>query len=70
MKSSPRIERHQIDVVVDVCFRDADLEAASPGYGSVVETEGILKRPPVLPALQLCRTAVASVVEKLAGTAI
>ena len=60
----------KIDVVVDVCFRDAELKATSPGYGSAIEREGILKPPPVLPALQLCRTAVASVVEKLAGTAI
>ena len=60
----------KIDVVVDVCFRDADLEAASPGYGSVIETEGILKRPPVVPVLQSCLTAVGSVVEQLAGTAI
>lgn len=60
----------KIDVVVDVCFRDADLEAASPGYGSVIETEGIVQRPPVVPALQSCLTAVVSVVEQLAGTAI
>ena len=60
----------KIDVVVDVCFRDAELEAASPGYGSAIEMKGILKRPPVVPALQSCRTAVVSVVEQLAGTAI
>ena len=53
-----------------MCFRDAELEAASPGYGSAIEMEGILKRPPVVPALQSCRTAVVSVVEQLAGTAI
>ena len=60
----------KIDIVVDVCFRDAELEATSPGYGSVIETEGIVKRPPVVPALQSCLTAVVSVVERLAGTAI
>ena len=38
--------------------------------GSVIETEGILKRPPVVPVLQSCLTAVGSVVEQLAGTAI
>ena len=60
----------KIDVVVDVCFRDAELKAASPGYDSVIETEGIVQRPPVVPALQSCLTAVVSVVEQLAGTAI
>ena len=60
----------KIDVVVDVCFRDAELDAASPEYGSAIEMKGILKRPPVVPALQSCRTAVVSVVEQLAGTAI
>lgn len=54
-------------VVVEVCFRDPKLEEASPGYGSAFETIGPIKRPPVVPALQSCLTAVVNVVELLTG---
>lgn len=52
------------DTVVDVCFRDAELEDASPGYGSPIETEGIIARPPVIPVLKSCLAAVENVVEQ------
>ena len=55
------------DVVVDVCFRDEGLESGSPGYGSLIETEGMIARPPVIPMLQSCVAAVESVVEQLSG---
>ena len=55
------------DVVVDVCFRDSELEDASPGYGSPIETEGIIARPPVIPVLQLCLAAVEKVVAQFSG---
>ena len=53
------------DTVVDVCFRDAELECASPGYRSPIETEGIIARPPVIPVLKSCLAAVENVVEQL-----
>lgn len=55
------------DVGVDVCFRDEELEGASPGYGSSIETEGMIARPPVIPVLQSCMAAVDAVIEKLSG---
>ena len=57
----------KIDILVDVCFRDAELEGVSPGYGSSIETEGIFARPPVISALQSCVAAVETVVERLCG---
>ena len=60
-------DRVKADTVVDVCFRDEELESASPGYGSSIETEGMIARPPVIPALQSCVAAVESVVEQLSG---
>ena len=57
----------EADTVVDVCFKDAELEKASPGYRSPIETEGIIARPPVIPVLQSCLAAVENVVERLSG---
>ena len=55
------------DIVVDVCFRDSELEDASPGYRSLIETEGMIARPPVIPVLQSCLAAVENVVAQFAG---
>ena len=55
------------DVIVDVCFRDSELEDASPGYRSLIETEGIIARPPVIPVLQSCSAAVEKVVTQFSG---
>ena len=55
------------DIVIDVCFRDVELEDASPGYGSPIETEGIMARPPVIPVLQSCLAAVEYIVEQFSG---
>ena len=59
----------KIDVKVGVCFRDNKLEAASPGYGSVLEREG-MKRPPVIPVLQSSLDAVVAVIEQLTGKSV
>ena len=53
--------------VVDVCFMDPELEEVSPGYGSAIETEGTIRRPPVIPVLQYCLDAVSDVIEQLTG---
>ena len=57
-----------IDVVVDVCFRDDELETASVGYGSEIERSG-LRRPPVVPVLAACLASVKTVVHRMAGEA-
>ena len=59
----------KVDVRVGVCFRDDELEAASPGYGSVLEREG-MNRPPVIPALQSSLDAVVAVVEQFTGKSV
>ena len=60
-------DRVKVDTLVEVCFGDVELESASPEYGSSIETEGIIARPPVIPVLQSCVAAVESVVEQLPG---
>ena len=59
-------DKVKIDVVVDVCFRDDELENASVGYGSEIERSG-LKRPPVVSALASCLAVVKTVVHRMAG---
>ena len=59
----------KIDVRVGVCFRDDELEAASPGYGSALEREG-MNRPPVIPALQSSLVAVVAVIERFTGESV
>ena len=62
----------RIDVKVGVCFRDDELEASSPGYGSALEREG-MKRPPVIPVLQSSLDAVDAVdavIEQLTGKSV
>ena len=51
-------------VVVDVCFRDPEIEAASPGYRTASERE-FQRRPPVIPVLSGCLSAVTVVTEYL-----
>ena len=51
-------------VMVDVCFRDSEIEAASPGYGTASERE-FQRRPPVIPVLFGCLSAVTIVAEYL-----
>ncbi len=46
LKGTEQEDKVKIDVAVDVCFRDEDLENPSAGYGSEIERSG-LKRPPV-----------------------
>lgn len=65
-KGTEQEDKVKIDVVVDVCFRDDELETDSVGYGSEIEGAG-LKRPPVVPALSSCLAAVKSVVQQLTG---
>ena len=55
-----KVEPH---VIADVCFRDAEIESASPGYGTSSETE--FRRPPVIPVLSGCLSAVTIVTEYL-----
>ena len=59
----------RIDVKVGVCFMDNELEAASPGYGSALEGEG-MKRPPVIPVLQSSLGAVVAVIEQVTGKSV
>ena len=54
----------ELEAIVDVCFRDEELEEASVGYGSALE-EGGMNRPSVRLALAGCLTAVKVVVEWL-----
>ena len=61
LRNTGEKDKVRIDAVVDVCFRDDDLEEASVGYGSAIEKEG-LNRPPVVKALSSCLTAVETVV--------
>ena len=58
------VSRPEIECIVDVCFMDPELEAASPGYSSAIEGEGF-KRPPVVPVLSSCLAAVTHVVNVL-----
>ena len=60
----------KVDVVVEVCFIDQELEHANPGYGSPFETVGTINRPPVIPALKSCLDAVVNVVELLTGESV
>ena len=57
-----------LDPIVDVCFKDKELQGISPGYESPIEREGA-RRPPVVPALTACLTAVNFVVGQLTGQA-
>ena len=66
LKGTEQESKVKIDVVVDVCFRDDELENAGVRYGSQIEMAG-LKRPPVVFALSSCLTAVKTVVQQLAG---
>ena len=66
LKGTGQESNVKIDVVVDVCFRDDELESASMGYGSEIERSG-LKRTPVLLALSSCLEAVNAVVLQFAG---
>ena len=56
-----KVEPH---VIADVCFRDDDIESASPGYGTSSERE-FQRRPPVIPVLSGCLSAVTIVAEYL-----
>ena len=64
LKGSQHEDKVSIDVVVDICFMDKELEEASPGYGTAIEGEGI-KRPPVASVLWGCLFAVQFVVDRL-----
>ena len=64
LKGTGYEDRVEIDVVTDVCFRDRELEEASPGYGSRIERKGI-NRPPVTSVLSSCLKAVNEVVAML-----
>ena len=69
LASTRHKDQVKIDVKVGVCFRDNDLEAASPGYGSALEREG-MKRPPVIQVLQSSLDAVVAVIEQLTGESV
>lgn len=64
LKGTGYADRVEIDVITDVCFRDEELEKASPGYGSRIEQKGV-QRPPVTRALSFCLMAVNEVVMQL-----
>ena len=66
LKGTEHEAKIKFDIIVDVCFRDDELEEASPGYDSELEREGI-KRPPVRAALSACLMAVDTVVERIAS---
>ena len=55
-----------VESITDICFVDEKLEAASPRYGSKIESTGI-KRPPVIQVLHGCLTAVQFVVDTFNG---
>ena len=57
-----------LDPIVEVCFMDKELNGISPGYESPIEREGV-RRPPVVPVLTACLTAVNFVVGQLTGQA-
>lgn len=65
LRGTEQEDKVKVDVVVDVCFRDDELEDASVGYGSEIERSG-LRRPPVVSALSSCLAAVKTVVQQLA----
>ena len=52
------------EYIVDVCFRDCELEKASRGYGSEIERVMNNNRPPVVLVLLSCLLAVNSVVSQ------
>ncbi len=54
----------ELRVMVDVCFRDEEIVAASPGYGTGSERE-FQRRPPVISVLSGCLSAVTVVAEHL-----
>ena len=56
--------KEKIEPIIDVCFRDKEVEDASMGYGSDIETIG-MNRPPVARVLSACLTAVNTVVDQL-----
>ena len=56
--------KEKIEPIIDVCFRDKEVEDASMGYGSDIETIG-MSRPPVARVLSACLTAVNTVVDQL-----
>lgn len=64
LKGTDNEDQVEIEVVTDVCFRDQELEEASPGYGSRIESEGF-NRPPVTSVLSSCLKAVNEVVAML-----
>ena len=64
LKGTPYERFIRLDVVVDVCFRDTELTESNPGYGSLVESEGIT-RPPVGPMLLGCLRAVEDVIKRI-----
>ena len=66
--SSTNLTQESPAITIDVCFMDKELEGFSPGYGSAIEGQGT-GRPPVLPVLTSCLTAVHFVVDQLTGTA-
>ena len=51
-------------VMVDVCFWNEEIVAASPGYGTATERE-FQRRPPVIPVLSGCLSAVTVAAEYL-----
>ena len=66
LRGTAHEDKVEIEVIVDVCFMDQELEALSVGYGSAIEREGV-KRPPVTLALSGCLAAVEVVVDRLAS---
>ena len=63
LKGTEYEDKMIVKAIPDICFVDEELEAASAGYGSAIEREGI-KRPPVTPVLWECITAVQFVVDR------
>lgn len=63
LKGMEHENKVHIRVIADICFVDEKLEAASVGYGSEIEKEGV-KRPSVIPVLWGCLTAVQFVVDR------
>ena len=64
VKGTDLEDKVNIEVTADVCFMDRELEEMSVGYGSAIEKVGF-KRPPVIPVLTGCLTAVVLVIREL-----
>ena len=64
VKGTDLEDKVNIEVTADVCFMDRELENMSVGYGSAIEKVGF-KRPPVVPGLSGCLTAVELVIREL-----